>query len=127
LITGEYGACALVYASFTKIENQEGKVWVAMDEFYSALCSTLRESVKAFVDREKKKVLYKVFLDLNCSFEGEILRFARYIKLITNGCVVFEDKSERRAVIVDDKCLKILKSSKKQRFIPSRKGENIKN
>ena len=126
LIACASGARAILFVSHNGSEACIDAVTEVEKKLFSAILEAFKRALLSLVERAASGILYKAYLVFDCSIEGDVLTLVRRIKVILNGKILVEDESVNKLQIIDGKYLKRLKNSKKQRFIPSRNGENIK-
>ena len=126
LITRASGARVILFISNKKCELIIDEVTKEVDKYFCALCDAFVGALERLADRAADASFYKAYLDVECCIEGDVLAFSRSVKVVLDGKCIVKNTSETKFKIVADKCLKRLKNSKKQRFIPSRNSKNIR-
>ena len=125
LTVGESGARGILSLSYTR-DAFSADVRAQMDELFISCRDSLRAAVKNFLAHKRDGELYKIFFELKAALSGEEVTISRSVKVVFGKEILLRNESNKRFLIVDNKCLKPLKNGKKQRFIPSRNSKKYK-
>ena len=126
LITGANGARVVVSISRPSGCEEMGIIR-QIESYYTAVSDSLKCSARLLADRKAQGELYKIFLTFDVKTDDGKLVLSSKVRVVNGFVTLFDRSLENKFKIIDGRCLKKLKNSRNQRFIPLRNAKNIIN
>ena len=127
LIEGKRGARGVLTLTYNVSRTSATCAAAFLEELYKGSSESVRGASKRLLDGKQMGELYKISFSFEASEEGKIISTLGRIKIVFGKDVLLENTRRSQLLIVDNKFIKPLKNSKKQRFIPSRNEKKCKN